>query len=861
MTSTTVDGAIRHPAARLAEGLVIGAACLGPWMFGAVDAWAELILLAAIVSAALLSVISGEGFRQSAILSPPSLAIGGLIALASLQATPLPGSMLRVLDPAGARLRSELLPDAPDTLLGDAQAPVPLPPATLSQAPGLSVESAGRLAAVWLLFQVAAGLGRGPGPLRRFGWAIAINGALLALFALVQALNWNGKIYWVVPSPHSEDASWSGGGPFVCHSHLAEYLNLGLGVALGVLLGSGFGKGSRGIGVSRDGWVWSAYLAGVLALGVVTSNSRGGVLAMLAAGSLTVLGLGSRSNAPRFLALLLAAVGLLGVYLLALGDSSPYVQRLWTILDPSNQGYSIRAEVWRDVLSAWRSSPLFGTGLGAFEYAAARTFTIDHRFTFGHAENVYVEMLVEGGLTGLGLAIVMIVGVARGAGRALASSSSPGDRALVLGAAAGVLAVLLQCLGDFGLYVPGVLFPVVVLCAHLTRMGDDVGEPRVPGQGPSAWRVASLGVVVLVGAWVIWPCWERARIERMLSSVGLPMPNSESPSLYPPTGSIADLTAQRDALEKTVPLRQGWVEGALRLGLTELALYRATAEEWLAEAVENPAERAAMADPLWLLELVRQGVADGPTLAEQEPIQAHLFPAARAFLEARRRSPLSAASHAQLGALRLLFDPSGSPRPDLERAIKTAGADAGLLLFAARVAWRSGDKGLAADCWRGALRASADAWPAVFQDAVEVLSPEQILEEVIPPDRARHALSFSERPGLAPSTRDRFLKFAAEGMPQDLDLPEPERLHLEARAWSGLGDRPKARARLEAALAFDPSRFEYRRELIEWLLAWGDAQEAHNQALVGKLLSADHPEMPGLLERTTEALARGAEPR
>ncbi|MGE3820222.1 MAG: hypothetical protein AB7I30_12450, partial [Isosphaeraceae bacterium] len=162
MPSTPVDdGVTSRTAARLAEGLIIAAACAGPWMFGAVDAWAEWILLVAIVGAAALSAIAGGGFRPAALRSAPSLAILGLILLAVAQVIPLPGALHKVLDPAGFRLHAELLPEAPDRLLGDDQAPVPLPQPALSQAPGLSFEAAGRLAAVWLLFQAVMGLGKG----------------------------------------------------------------------------------------------------------------------------------------------------------------------------------------------------------------------------------------------------------------------------------------------------------------------------------------------------------------------------------------------------------------------------------------------------------------------------------------------------------------------------------------------------------------------------------------------------------------------------------------------------------------------------------------------------------------------------
>ena len=94
-------------------------------------------------------------------------------------------------------------------MLGDASPPVPLPAATLSQAPGETADAAARLAAAWLLYQGVVGLGGGYGALRRFAWAVAANGAALALFAVVQALTWNGKLFWAFPVNSS--GPWSAG--------------------------------------------------------------------------------------------------------------------------------------------------------------------------------------------------------------------------------------------------------------------------------------------------------------------------------------------------------------------------------------------------------------------------------------------------------------------------------------------------------------------------------------------------------------------------------------------------------------------------------------------------------------------------
>lgn len=844
---------------RVAEAIVLAMVCGAPWMFGAVEAWSELPLLVGAGAVAVLAALSGRNAPGwGTLASPPSLALAGLVVLALIQVVPLPGGLLAVLDPSAAALRRELLPETPERVLGDTAPPVPLPPATLSQRPGATYAAAARLAAAWLLFQGVAGLGRGGGyeAFRRFGWVVAVNAALLGLFALVQALTWNGRIYWYFPSPN---ASWSSGGPFISHTQLAEYLNLGLGLALGLLLG-GLRAGGTG---GRSGYVWAAYLVGVLLLGLVTAQSRGGFLAMLVGLAVTAVGLRARRRAV--LAGLGAAVVLLAVFLVALGDAAPYLARLGTILDPGDKGYLSRVALWRDVLGAFRDHPLWGTGLATFGAAANPYGRSDSGVFWAHAESTYVELLVEGGGVGFGLALAYVVAVARRAGRAAAAAPRPADRALVVAAGAGGVAVLTQFVSDFGMYVPGVAVPLLALSAHLCGLGavPPTHPPAPTGGRRTGWlpRVAPALALALVAAIVGAHGVRRARAEAAVAEFRMSL--DPELLLLPglPAWTTDELERRLAAVRRALRLAPEWVEGHEEAGVMELALYGATVDGWLAASVPDAGERALMADPLWLLDVLHGGGADAETLVGQEPVRRHLVPAARSFLEARRRSPVAPLAHAELGALAWLLSP-GSADVHLRRALRTAGPHAALPLYVAEVARRSGDTALAARAWRQGLQLGDGGW-TVIADAVADLPPDQILDRVIPGDRPHLALLFADRLYPPPDDRgrrDRFLRWAAERLPAEPGLPAAERLWFEGQAWAGLGAREKARRRLEAALALEPGRFEWRGALIHWLLAWGEPEDAHNLALTGMHLSGGRPEARRALDETAEALARGAAP-
>ena len=132
---------------RFAEGLILTMACAAPWMFGAVDAWAQYILEIGIGIVAILSAIFGPGaFQRRGLLQWTNLGLAGLVILGMTQAIPLPAKLRAVVDPSGAALHSRLIPAVPERVLGDNAPPVALSSATLSEEPGAFAQHRGAFA-------------------------------------------------------------------------------------------------------------------------------------------------------------------------------------------------------------------------------------------------------------------------------------------------------------------------------------------------------------------------------------------------------------------------------------------------------------------------------------------------------------------------------------------------------------------------------------------------------------------------------------------------------------------------------------------------------------------------------------------
>src|SRR5947207_13616796 len=86
------------------EVILLAMACLAPWAFGSVEAWAELGLYLGVAALGVLGALAGRGSASRRhVLCTPGLALAGLALLAWAQASTLPPGVLRRLDPATVR--------------------------------------------------------------------------------------------------------------------------------------------------------------------------------------------------------------------------------------------------------------------------------------------------------------------------------------------------------------------------------------------------------------------------------------------------------------------------------------------------------------------------------------------------------------------------------------------------------------------------------------------------------------------------------------------------------------------------------------------------------------------------------------
>ncbi len=450
------------------EWLMIALLSVMPFAFGAVERWSEevvLVLVALISLCFLAKVTLVRDSRLTWTWAYVPLLIFLLIVAAQL--VPWPVSWLRLVSPNTVSRKTELLSD----LLYSDQV---LSWMTISFYPYATVHGLRLIFAVAVVFVVVLNVYHRMDQVEQLLAAIVVIGGGVALLSLTQHLFGNGKIYWLVTSPHGEAHS----GPFVNHSHYAQFMNLSIGAALALLfvkIHQGFLSGTVTLQNAADylasrqaRLIWGLVAMLIVGLGTVfLSLSRGGVISMLVAATFTTLVL-STTKALRGAGWIIALLALGAfVCVLYLGFDAVY-DRLGTLSD-LEQAQGGRWQMLADVAVAWTRFPLLGTGLGTHEVVYPEFDRSTIPAVASHAENEYAQAAEETGV--LGLLCLVVFGVLVGVHyvRAVKARNMAASWA-AFGLGFGLLAILMHSLSDFGQHIPANAMLSVIFCALLVRL-------------------------------------------------------------------------------------------------------------------------------------------------------------------------------------------------------------------------------------------------------------------------------------------------------------------------------------------------------------------------------------------------------
>jgi hypothetical protein len=260
--------------------------------------------------------------------------------------------------------------------------------------PGKAVDAllTGSIAALWFLWvRTLAGV-RENRPLLAAGLFAAAVLVAAASFA-TQGMDPKAIYGWRFTP------GWRGFGPFPNRNHTASFLAMGALVGFGCIAWAGVMRKYRLLAILLA-------LATLPLAALMTTQSRGGLLAFAAGCGLYVLLLVCKLRGRRSLAVITASV--LAALALVLAFGAPLFERFSR--PDSAMSNASRTEIWKDSLRMWRDAPLFGHGAASFSavFPMYQQIELDNQVVL-HPESSWLKWLTELGLVpmllGLGAAL------------------------------------------------------------------------------------------------------------------------------------------------------------------------------------------------------------------------------------------------------------------------------------------------------------------------------------------------------------------------------------------------------------------------------------------------------------------------
>ncbi len=529
MPSTTANEICQH-LIRAAQILFIVLLFAAPLPFGSVQAGWIFFVQAGVIFLFVLWLASQlvEGsitFAQARLALPLAL----LVIYLGLTLLSLPSSVLRFISSEGFRLAGL----AAETVAATGKTVEPA--FRISLTPFESEGELLKLVAYALAFFITINVFRHRPAFLRLYRALIASGTFIGLFGIIQNVWSNGKIYW-----RFESGSGTPFGPFVNHNHFAGYVELCLGLSMGMCIAEWlrFHKRAQESGMAahfawawlpEGGRVWLFLVTSFIMIAALTlSLSRGGVISFLATslifGTAALVGkrkaLDSAESRHFRLRPLLIFAGLITIIVVVgiLANTPRVRQRLRL-----DEAAAYRVRIWESSLKAISDFPLTGAGLGSFRILFPRYKSGMAGSEVTHAENEYIQWLVETGFLGTMLILFVAGRFLRILYLRLRNSGDYESRYLALGAAFGITSLSIHNCMDFNLHIPSNALTFVVigaLCILLASCsGSRAGRSLTlettrirPGRAGSL----SLTVLVLIlGGWFGYRCFSQFQSTRL----------------------------------------------------------------------------------------------------------------------------------------------------------------------------------------------------------------------------------------------------------------------------------------------------------------------------------------------------------
>lgn len=801
---------------RCVDGLLAAVVFAVPLLMGGRQALGQMALVVlALALGACWCLRQAVGHQTGWIRSSAEWILLAAMALVGLQVTPLPPAVLKLLSPHVYEVLPLWSPDAaPAARLGVWTC--------LSLTPAETRGALLTLGAYVILFLVTVQRIRETEDVERLLRWVAIAGAGMAAFGLLQYLIGSGKYFWFYEHPLCGPTEVVNGS-FTNRNHFAHFVVLAIGPLVWWI--ESRLKDSSG----HTGWHRHSPSAvrrvggnvgllgmvlGVCVFAVLMSLSRGGIAVMFltAAVCLLILYRGELLDGRTLLFLLgtglLVAVSL-GIYGYQLVSNRLDDFASISDLDSRNQ----RRNLWQADLTAVGDYHWMGTGVGSHVEVVPMYLPddqISQYLRYTHAENGPLQIALESGLAGF---VLLLAGLTLICYWCLAVLH-PGifQRELLCFAAIipCLLASLLHSFVDFVWYVPGCMVIVVVMAACACRLSQLVrcnDRPPLLAVPPAAWLVAAptlllIGLAVipgLLGAVLAEPYWLRVSADWGTLKQG--ERSDQQRRLAEVAGDLAYVV--------------GWQPhhalAHLRLADAHLRLFEQAQGPGALDA--RQVREAAQAS-----QFTSRAQMDAWLAKAFGPAREHLNEALTHARQAALWCPLHGATYVRLAALTFLHGPQ-TPDKDLclQQALTLRPFDGTLLFEVGQEASLAGDSRTAYSLWKRSFQCGSRHQERLIRQLAPQL-PADALLEIFPmetPSLARLETEYRrlQQPEDLKIVLTAHAQAAGRQAANLTDAAAANAWQEAARAYRELGETDACVAALQEALRWDASNYDVRYKL------------------------------------------------
>lgn len=709
-------------------------------------------------------------------------------------------------------------------------------------------------------------------------------GVAISLFGLVQSLtSESGTIYWTVELVGGGNPF----GPYVNRNNAAGFLLICLGASVGLItiVCARERRGPKPLG-TKDLPFWTQFknhtlrfiaeldatriavllATMVIAVGIIGSLSRGGVLAMLS-GTIATLLLYGMARRPSFSALIFipaCAISILFAFWLGFGDQ--FMSRMEDVktVDVLSQK-DLRLQHWKDTWPATTEFGPLGSGMGAYDEVHRIYNRGRIQYVFRYAENQFYQALVELGWPGL---ILVLSSWALSLYCSLFLLFKGSSHSTVGIGVAGIFAtvsVSVASFFDFGLYLPANMLLMSLFCGFVAYHAQSLSSRLKKRNWLCVETPNSLAQLILLVTFAAlamfaldfyrkWQIQTVVRGEYPVKKFAYDRPDLEETDRL-----IAEL---KPKVEQT--RYSAGVDYMARLLIHRCRLQ--ALEQMTDSSTDTPArlwERTSLdliQETAWALQ------QDGRVFSAAEFLRGEFIrdnlPWARQYLlENRAIDPMEPHTHLMLGQVNAIIGKASTASKDIERAITLAPSQVDLKYLAGFYYLQTGNQKQAARHLRDLL----DNAPKQFKKVMKIIFGRSnrnlasiddltVARDIIP-DNPTLLYELAKK-HLKPGSKAKTLALTrAIRILSDLSASNREMLLLRARVLFEMGEYADAIEQFESYLDSRPQDYEIHLEVARIHMMLSDLETAETK-LNYILRMADDPKLKSQCLKIREQISK-----